>query len=92
MKDMISYYGLNCEKCDAYLAIINDDQVLREKTVITCGDCPDMEKCQIVGVLISVPVSFLLLWQNFHIRFTASYMAAWTAWFFVYSTLFSSAL
>ena len=25
MKDMISYCGLNCEKCDAYLATINDD-------------------------------------------------------------------
>ena len=32
MKDMIAYCGLNCEKCDAYLATINDDQVLREKT------------------------------------------------------------
>lgn len=32
MKDMIAYCGLDCEKCDAYLATINDDQVLREKT------------------------------------------------------------
>ena len=32
MKDMIGYCGLDCEKCDAYLATINDDQVLREKT------------------------------------------------------------
>lgn len=32
MKKMIGYCGLDCEKCDAYLATINDDQVLREKT------------------------------------------------------------
>ena len=32
MKSMIAYCGLDCEKCDAYLATINDDQVLREKT------------------------------------------------------------
>ena len=29
---MIGYCGLDCEKCDAYLATINDDQALREKT------------------------------------------------------------
>lgn len=32
MKDRIAYCGLDCEKCDAYLATINDDQALREKT------------------------------------------------------------
>lgn len=32
MKDIIAYCGLDCEKCDAYLATINDDQALREKT------------------------------------------------------------
>ncbi len=32
MKDMIGYCGLNCEECDAYIATINDDQTLREKT------------------------------------------------------------
>ena len=32
MKDMIAYCGLDCEKCDAYLATINDDQKPREKT------------------------------------------------------------
>ena len=32
MRDMIAYCGLDCEKCDAYLATINNDQVLREKT------------------------------------------------------------
>ena len=25
MKDMIGYCGLDCEKCDAYTATINDD-------------------------------------------------------------------
>lgn len=32
MNKMIAYCGLDCEKCDAYLATINDDQVLRQKT------------------------------------------------------------
>ena len=32
MKDMIAFCGLDCEKCDAYLATKNDDQALREKT------------------------------------------------------------
>lgn len=32
MKNMIAYCGLDCEKCDAYRATINDDQALREKT------------------------------------------------------------
>ena len=95
---MIAYCGLNCEKCDAYLATIHDDQVLREKTaklwaelnqapilpehincqgcrvegvktvfcdslceirqcalkkgVATCGDCPELENCKIVGAVI----------------------------------------
>ena len=99
MKEMIGYCGLDCEKCDAYLATINDDHALREKTaklwaelnhapilpehincqgcrvaviktvfcdslcgirqcalkkgVMTCGDCPDLEKCQMVGMVIS---------------------------------------
>ena len=32
MREMIAYCGLDCKKCDAYLATINDDQALREKT------------------------------------------------------------
>lgn len=28
MKKMIAYCGLDCEKCDAYIATINDDQKL----------------------------------------------------------------
>ena len=85
MRDMIAYCGLDCEKCDAYLATINDDQALREKTaklwsegcrmdgaktvyceslcgirqcalqkgVTTCGDCPELESCQMVGAIHS---------------------------------------
>ena len=29
---MIAYCGRDCGKCEAYLATINDDQVLHEKT------------------------------------------------------------
>ncbi len=32
MKDKIAYCGLDCEKCDAYIATINNDDELREKT------------------------------------------------------------
>ena len=32
MRKMIAYCGLDCEKCDAYVATIRDDQALREKT------------------------------------------------------------
>lgn len=32
MKKMIAYCGLNCEKCDAHIATINNDDVLRAKT------------------------------------------------------------
>lgn len=32
MRKMIGYCGLDCEKCDAYLATLYDDQALREKT------------------------------------------------------------
>ena len=99
MKTMIAYCGLDCEKCDAYLATIRDDQALREKTAKlwsewnqvtilpeeiacegcrvngkktvycdklcgirkcalkkgfeTCGDCPEMDTCQTVAMVIS---------------------------------------
>ena len=61
MKDGIGYCGLDCEKCDAYLATINNDQALREKTAklwaelnnapilpehINCEGCRD-SLCQI---------------------------------------------
>lgn len=32
MKKMIAVCGLDCEKCNAYLATKNNDQALREKT------------------------------------------------------------
>lgn len=32
MKNMIGYCELDCEKCDAYIATVNDDQELRIKT------------------------------------------------------------
>ena len=32
MRKMIAYCGLDCEKCDAYIATINNDDALREKT------------------------------------------------------------
>ena len=94
---MIAYCGLDCEKCDAYIATKNNDQALREKTaklwselnnapilpeyincegcrvdgkktvycdslcqirqcalkkaMSTCGDCPEMGKCPIVGAV-----------------------------------------
>lgn len=32
MKQMIAYCGLDCEVCSAYLATVNNDQELREKT------------------------------------------------------------
>lgn len=31
MKNMIAYCGLDCEKCDARIATINNDDVLRAK-------------------------------------------------------------
>ena len=32
MNKMIAFCGLDCEKCDAYIATKNDDQALREQT------------------------------------------------------------
>ena len=32
MEKMIAYCGLDCTKCDAYIATLNNDQSLREKT------------------------------------------------------------
>lgn len=38
MKNRIAYCGLDCERCDAYIATINDDQALREKTAKLWGE------------------------------------------------------
>lgn len=32
MKKLIAYCGLDCEKCDARIATVNNDDALREKT------------------------------------------------------------
>lgn len=32
MKNLIAYCGLDCEKCDARIATVNNDDALREKT------------------------------------------------------------
>lgn len=32
MNERIGFCGLDCEKSDAYIATVNDDQALREKT------------------------------------------------------------
>ena len=65
MEDMIAYCGVDCETCDAYLAAINDGQSLREKTAKLWAElnhapilpehinCQGLEKCQILGVVIS---------------------------------------
>ena len=98
MRKMIAYCGLDCEKCDAYIATVHDDQTLREKTakawaelnhtpilpehincqgcrtegvktvfceslceirqcalkksIETCGDCEEPEKCPTVGMIL----------------------------------------
>ena len=38
MDKLIAYCGLDCEKCDAYIATITDDQALREKTAKVWSD------------------------------------------------------
>ena len=43
MKDMIGCCGLDCEKCDAYLATIHNDQALREKTAKFWSELNHME-------------------------------------------------
>ena len=32
MNDLVAFCGLNCAKCDAYIATKNNDDALREKT------------------------------------------------------------
>lgn len=111
MKKLIAYCGLDCEKCDAYLATVHNDSALREKTaklwselnhvsilpedihcegcrnngvktvfcdklcdirqcalkksVTTCGDCDEWEKCTKVGKIIkNNPAAFKNLKNN----------------------------
>lgn len=52
MKQMIAYCGLDCEKCDAYIATKNNDNALREKTAKLWAEAnhapitPEMINCQ----------------------------------------------
>lgn len=59
MKEMIAYCGLDCEKCDAYIATANNDQALREKTAkqwAELNNAPilpehiNCEGCRVIGV------------------------------------------
>lgn len=99
MKELIAYCGLDCEKCDARIATITNNNELREKTarlwsklngteitaemincvgcrvdgvktpfcnaicpikkcaackeLVTCGNCSEMDNCEIVGAITS---------------------------------------
>lgn len=43
MKELIAYCGLDCEKCDARLATINNDDELREKVAKLWTDLNQVE-------------------------------------------------
>lgn len=43
MKNRIGYCGLNCDKCDAYIATVNNDDVLRAKTAKLWGELNGVE-------------------------------------------------
>lgn len=51
MNEYIAYCGLNCETCEARIATINDDQLLREKVAKEWSELngteitPDMINC-----------------------------------------------
>ena len=51
MEKLIAYCGLDCAGCDAYIAMQNDDQALREKTAAewtvahSFNFTPDMINC-----------------------------------------------
>ncbi len=42
MRNMIGCCGLDCEKCDAYLATIHNDDALRAKTAKLWGELNDV--------------------------------------------------
>jgi len=59
MKELIAYCGLDCEKCDARTATLNNDDALREKTAKLWSELngveitPEMincEGCRVDGV------------------------------------------
>lgn len=43
MKKLIAYCGLDCEKCEAYIATQNDDNALREKVAKLWSEMNDVE-------------------------------------------------
>lgn len=43
MRQMIGYCGLDCEKCDAYIATVNNDDALREKTATLWSQLNNIE-------------------------------------------------
>ena len=43
MKQLIACCGLDCEKCEARLATLNDDNRLREKVAKEWGEMNQME-------------------------------------------------
>ncbi|MBR5768303.1 MAG: DUF3795 domain-containing protein [Clostridia bacterium] len=52
MKKMTAYCGLDCEKCEAYKATLNNDQAMREKVAREWSELngvditPDMINCE----------------------------------------------
>ena len=43
MDDLIGYCGLNCRKCQAYIATVNDDNELREEISKNWSELNDVE-------------------------------------------------
>ncbi len=43
MKKLIAYCGLDCEKCDARIATLNNDNALREKVAKLWSELNDVE-------------------------------------------------
>ncbi len=66
MKKMIAYCGLDCEKCNAYIATINDNQELRKKTAKLWAELnnapilPEHINCQAV-VLTELKPYFVII-------------------------------
>lgn len=55
MGKIIAYCGLDCGKCDAYLATLNNDEVLREKTAKAWAELNNVpiqpkDYCAIIGL------------------------------------------
>ena len=59
MKQLIAYCGINCEKCEAYIATQNNDNALREKVarlwsemngVVITPEMINCDGCRVNGV------------------------------------------